>query len=320
MSKSVLWHRIIVSILSVFCIAALAFAFIVSANGSIRASADRYNVIATTSAISLGVKETKYITNDSTNNNDQVVTYAIEVDLKQSTLIAGYKDYDTNGNWGMQTVREQAAAAEQHRNVNIVAAVNADFYNMGTGQPSGALVMDGKVVNNAAGRNYFAILEDGSAVIRNGSLQGDEVEAVGGDVWFVQDGQVVANSDSYYTQKNPRTAIGIKADGTVVIAVADGRQAPYSSGYTLYELASKMVELGCEEALNLDGGGSTTYLAKYAGTDELALASSPADGEERSVSSSLLVVSNAEPTGVFSSAEISPINEVYTPGSVVESI
>lgn len=282
------------------------------------ADAERYDVTSTSSTLSPGVVETTYITNDAPGNNDQVITYAVEVDLQQSTLIAGYKDYNTEGKWGMQTVRDQAAAAESARGVNIVAAVNADFYNMGTGQPSGVLVMNGKQVNTPAGRNYFAILKDGSAVIRNGALQGDEQEAVGGDVWFVHNGQVVTDGGVYYTQKNPRTAVGIKADGTVVIVVADGRQAPVSSGYTLTELATKMVELGCVEAINLDGGGSTTYLSKQPGTNELALTSSPADGQERSVSSSLFVVSMAEATGVFDSAVISPTNEVYTPGSVVD--
>ena len=218
----------------------------------------------------------------------------------------------------MQTVREQAAAAEASRGVKVVAAVNADFYNMGTGQPSGVLVMNGKQVNNPAGRNYFAILEDGSAVIRTGNLRNDEIEAVGGDVWFVHEGKAVEGSGDYYTTKQPRTAVGIKADGTVVIVVADGRRAPYSSGYTLNELSAKMIELGCVEALNLDGGGSTTYLAKYSGKDELELANMPADGQERSVSSSLMVVSNAVPTGNFASAEITPNNEVYTPGSTIE--
>ena len=58
-------------------------------------------------------------------------------------------------------------------------------------------------------------------------------------------------------------------------------------------------------------------LQSMRGTDDLTLANSPSDGQERSVSSSLLVVSNAEPTGIFASAEITPNNEVYTPGSSV---
>ena len=116
---------------------------------------------------------------------------------------------------------------------------------------------------------------------------------------LVRDGEIVA--DEADTVKQPRTAVGIKANGDVVIIVADGRQTPYSSGYNYYDLAVKFKEAGCVDAVNLDGGGSTTYLAKYAGTDELTLSNSPSDGQERSVSTSLFVVSRAEATGVFGS-------------------
>ena len=312
-------RRIVISALSAVFVIALVLALTLSGAGSAaRADSGRYDVTSTVRNISPGVNETEYYTN-TTANDDQVVSYAITVDLSQSTIIAGYKDYDTSGSWGMQTVREQAAAAESARGVNVVAAVNGDFYNMGTGQPTGVLVMNGQVVNNAAGRNYFAILKDGTAVIRTGSLQGDEAEAIGGALMLISDGEIaVVGNDSYYTTKQPRTAVGITADGQVVIVVADGRQAPTSSGYTYIELAEKMLELGCVDAINLDGGGSTTYLAQYSGTDELVLANTPSDGQERSVSSSLLVVSNSEPTGVFGSAIVSPQNEVYTPGATVE--
>ena len=280
------------------------------------AASERYDVTSTKKSISSGVTETEYYTN-SLSNDDQVVTYAIDIDLSQGTLIAGYKDYNSTGKWGMATVREQAAAAEEARNLKVVAAVNADFYNMGTGEPSGSLVMNGTVVKNSGG-NYFAILKDGTAVIRSGSLRGDEQEVIGGSTIMIENGEIAAMSGDYDTTKYPRTAVGVKADGNVLIMVADGRQAPYSTGYTLSELANKMLELGCVSAINLDGGGSTTYLAKYAGSDELELANSPSDGQERSVSSSLLVVSYAEQTGVFGSAVISPENEVYTPGSEID--
>ena len=277
-TKVSLLRRIAVSVLGIVFAAALALALTFTGSTAYAAS-DRYDVTATVRNISPGVNETEYYTN-TTENNDQVVARAITVDLSENTLIAGYKDYDTSGKWGMQSVREQAAAAESARGVNVVAAVNGDFYNMGTGQPTGVLVMGGKLVNDAAGRNYFAILKDGTAVIRSGSLQGDEAEALGGDLMLIRDGEIAAvGNDSYYTTKQPRTAVGVTAKGQVVIVVADGRQSPYSSGYTYAELAEKMFELDCVDAINLDGGGSTTYLAKYAGTDELTLANSPSDGQ-----------------------------------------
>ena len=281
------------------------------------AAGDRHDVVRTVKAISPGVTETEYITNTE-DNDDQNVLHAVEVDLSRNDLVASYKDYNTNGTWGLQSVREQAAAYEQQTGRNVVAGFNADFFNMATGEPSGALVMGGKVVHESKGRSYFAILKDGTPVIRTGALQGDEQEAVGGSIIMLDNEVVMGDPGSYYTGKEPRTVIGIKANGTVVLAVADGRQSPYSSGYASTELSEKLLELGCVDALHLDGGGSATYVAQYAGTDELVVGNSPSDGQERSVSSALLVVSNSEATGKFASAIISPNNEVYTPGSTVD--
>ena len=311
-------RNILLTLLAGVGAAALVLALVLNYVLAFAAAGDRHDVVSTVSSISPGVTETEYYTNNAT-NDDQTVVYAVNVDLSQNTLITGYKDYDTSGTWGMQRVREQAAAAEANRRVNIVAAFNGDFYNMGTGEPSGVLVMNGITVKSLASaqeKNWFAVTEDNKAYIGTGTLPENTVEAIGGATMLIKDGQInVSESD---TTKNPRTAVGIKADGNVLILSANGRQEPFSSGYTYYELAEKMLELGCVDALNLDGGGSATYLAQYAGTDELVLANSPSDGQERSVSSSLFVVSNSEKTGVFGSAIVSPDNEVYTPGSTVE--
>lgn len=311
-------RNILLTLLAGVGAAALVLALVLNYVLAFAAAGDRHDVVSTVSSISPGVTETEYYTNNAT-NDDQTVVYAVNVDLSQNTLITGYKDYDTSGTWGMQRVREQAAAAEANRRVNIVAAFNGDFYNMGTGEPSGVLVMNGITVKSLASaqeKNWFAVTEDNKAYIGTGTLPENTVEAIGGATMLIKDGQI--NVSESETTKNPRTAVGIKADGNVLILSANGRQEPFSSGYTYYELAEKMLELGCVDALNLDGGGSATYLAQYAGTDELVLANSPSDGQERSVSSSLFVVSNSEKTGIFGSAIVSPDNEVYTPGSTVE--
>ena len=57
----------------------------------------------------------------------------------------------------------------------------------------------------------------------------------------------------------PRTALGYNAD-TLFLIVVDGRQPKYSTGLTLYELASILIELGATEAINLDGGSSSTFV------------------------------------------------------------
>ena len=62
--------------------------------------------------------------------------------------------------------------------------------------------------------------------------------------------------------RHPRTAIGATEDGKLVIVVCDGRNKRGSAGMTLPELADKMISLGCVEAINLDGGGSSTFVGR----------------------------------------------------------
>mgnify|MGYP005789680137 CR=1 FL=1 len=314
-------RNILLTLLAGVGAAALVLALVLNYVLAFAAAGDRNDVVSTVSSISPGVTETEYYT-QNTANTDQVVSYSITVDMSQNTLIAGYGNYDTSGKWSLVNVRNQAAAAERSRGVNVVAAVNGDFFNMATGEPTGTLVMNGIHIKDTAytqSRTWFAVDAENNAYIGTGALPENTVEAIGGDLMLIKDGAIALGENStYYTTKQPRTAVGVTAGGDVVIVVADGRQSPYSSGYTYMELAEKMLKLGCVAAINLDGGGSTTYLAQYSGTDELVLANSPSDGREREVSSSLMVVSNSEETGVFGSASISPVNRIYTPGSTVE--
>jgi hypothetical protein len=87
-------------------------------------------------------------------------------------------------------------------------------------------------------------------------------------------------------ERHPRTAFGWNADWFFLVVV-DGRQRDVSDGMTLDELAKCLVELGCDEALNLDGGGSSTLWFKG------EVRNSPCDGYERTLANSLLVLRKA---------------------------
>jgi exopolysaccharide biosynthesis protein len=92
------------------------------------------------------------------------------------------------------------------------------------------------------------------------------------------------HSNWLYTQRHPRTAIGWRADGTLVLVVVDGRQPRISVGMTINELAHLMLDLGCVEAINLDGGGSSTMVIRN------KIVNNPSDSTgERPVSDALLI-------------------------------
>ena len=79
----------------------------------------------------------------------------------------------------------------------------------------------------------------------------------------------------------PRTAVGVKADGKIVFYVIDGRQSGHSTGVQIKTLAKRMAELGCVEAINLDGGGSTAIAGVFPGSSEISVANKPSDGSLR---------------------------------------
>jgi hypothetical protein len=67
-------------------------------------------------------------------------------------------------------------------------------------------------------------------------------------------------SEVFFLARHPRTAVGVRADGTLLLVTVDGRRPAESVGMSLPELTDLMLELGCVSALNLDGGGSTTMV------------------------------------------------------------
>ena len=115
---------------------------------------------------------------------------------------------------------------------------------------------------------------------------------------IAKDGQVFDEDrwDSSITATNPRTAIGIKSDGTVVYLVMDGRTTA-SKGSTLRELAEDMLSMGCTTVVNMDGGGSSTLALRMPGKEGFTILNKPSDGSLRSVCSYILFVTDTAPSG-----------------------
>lgn len=285
-------------------------------------------------AVTPDVTEYEWILNN-TSLTQQMMGHVMEIKVgKDSTasVAVGYGDDDidtikTGRNWAMTETTKQAQSMQTRRNTNVVGAINAGGYDMSNGRPAGAFIMSGTVINEPTSTTFW-IDKDGSAHITsaqecNAALAaGNVLEAVAsfGDIF--EDGH--ARSDLDNSTRASRTAIGIKADGTVVMMMVDGRQAPYSVGMTMAEVGATMESLGCVQAVNLDGGGSSTFATQREGESEnstsagLTLRCRPSDGYERKVSNTIMVLSKAQPTGQFDHAVLTPNAEVYTPGSAVQ--
>lgn len=283
--------------------------------------------------IAPGIKEYEWVLNNS-NLSEQMVGHVMEVSLsEQATIIAGYSDYNidsiASGNaWQMMKPTEQAEHVETRTGQNVVGVINAAGFNMSNGCPTGALVMDGRFIKEATGTTFWIGTDNQARITDKATFDaavaaGEVREAVSAFSYggLVRDGECVSGLDN--STRASRTAVGIKADGTVVMYMVNGRQAPYSVGMTMAELAEAMKALGCVAAENLDGGGSSMFATQREGEEDnnnagLTMRCRPSDGVERTVSSSLMVVSTAQSDGVFDHASISPSQEVYTPGSTVQ--
>ena len=127
------------------------------------------------------------------------------------------------------------------------------------------------------------------------------VQAIGGRIRLVKNGRVNGILEKHHhAQKNhspgkrqrdlalsyePRTALGYN-EKKLILIVADGRRTGYSTGLSLYRLASILIELGATEAINLDGGSSSTFVV------DGKVVNRPSGQSEREVLNAVLITAD----------------------------
>ena len=114
----------------------------------------------------------------------------------------------------------------------------------------------------------------------------DVLQSINGFYEILKDGEPINTSDPAV---HPRTTIGFKADGSIVLYVVDGRQPTFSVGLTDLACAEYMKSLGCVAAIRMDGGGSSTMALRMPGDKKLTTVNSPSDGGERNDADGLLI-------------------------------
>ncbi|MCC7540454.1 MAG: phosphodiester glycosidase family protein [Deltaproteobacteria bacterium] len=172
----------------------------------------------------------------------------------------------------------------------VEVAINGDFFD-GTFQTRGLAVGDGFRWPGTADSSSWGLVAFGEG--RSLVSPEDELlepapewitEAIGGVPSYVaHEGVAVESySRSFCDVRHPRTAVGLSRDlRTAFLVAVDGRSAQ-SAGMTCLELGAAMVELGAHDAINLDGGGSTTMWLRDVGVVNV-----PSDGDERRVANHL---------------------------------
>ena len=150
------------------------------------------------------------------------------------------------------------------RNVGAVIAINGDYYT----NNDGPVLRDGVLYRNEVKLDILVMYNDGTMkTYTSDEYDKDAIEAMEDNVWqiwtfgpmLLQDGQPM--TDFNYPKSiggvNPRTAIGYYEPGHYMFVTVDGRQPGYSDGLSMADLSQLMVDLGCEAAFNLDGGGTS---------------------------------------------------------------
>ena len=140
-----------------------------------------------------------------------------------------------------------------------------------------------------------------------------------GDV-LISDGVITdpAAWDTAIANTAPRTAFGLKADGTVIGLVVDGRKSDHSVGLKLSELADELFALGCVNAVNFDGGGSTAMSVRLTGEANATVKNVISDNVERKCATYILFVTDAVPNGAAKNLGLTNDGVIVLTGSKAE--
>ena len=139
-------------------------------------------------------------------------------------------------------------------------------------------------------------------------------EAIGAHDVIAQNGVRVTSS----TSSAPRTCIGIKEDGNIMMYAVDGRQSTYSNGLSMTDVADYMLSRGCVDVINFDGGGSTTFAVRMPGDTKAGVVNSPSDGSQRSVSNGLFLVTKSSSSGTAANLTVYPRQRYVLAGSSIQ--
>ena len=249
-------------------------------------------VADTLTEIAPGVRQTTINYIDYTDKPMRL--FIVEADLNNPNITIKAGTPNNRPQYARQEVSEMARAQDTAGS-RVLVAINGDYFNTTTYEPQSILFKNGiaikQVFRLCALCTFLSIDKSGipSIVSKERVAQIDTTKiqnAVGGFHWLVRDSEKIAQGDPSI---EPRTAVGVAANKMVYFVAIDGRKTDYSNGMSFGQLSDVFFALGVKDAINLDGGGSSTLVVKEGTTFKVK--NRPSDGFERQVANALTIVS-----------------------------
>ncbi len=247
----------------------------------------------------------QYLTLEVLDENEQIIaSFDVEKinttpDANQTAVFFG--NYNTSHGYDAKTMPGMPGASVYYVEEADLALPNSDkdFYGKGTIASNSAFsIAVGQFAVASKNQNVIDALSIGAKIRVQRYFTGEFADlkyVIGGGTAVLTDGEApsdVNTAASVMGTNHPRTAIGRKADGSIVLSVVDGRiDESVSRGVYGDELAAIMKHAGCVEAYNLDGGGSSTLAVRENG--EFVIKNVLSENYERSVTNCILVVTRA---------------------------
>ncbi|WP_160724526.1 phosphodiester glycosidase family protein [Bacillus sp. USDA818B3_A] len=221
-------------------------------------SADDWSYTSDTKSITI-----KKVTAGSSSN--PIVYYVADVTLKSGSTL---KSAFANNEFGNNITQNTSVIAKEN---NAIFAINGDYYGF---RQEGITIRNGQIFRDIPARTGLALYKDGSMKIYEETETTAEELVEQGVTQTLSFGPALVENSSAITDfgqvsidtnfgnrsiqdANPRTGIGIISPNHYVFIIVDGRSEE-SQGMTLTDFAKTFEDLGCTEAYNLDGGGSST--------------------------------------------------------------
>lgn len=211
-----------------------------------------------------------------------------------------FKDYNDVAMWSRKWDKYSLGATEKYPDIVEMVVEDSVVMDIRESMPPVEIPENGYVII-ARGekaefiKNNFEIESEISlSVSTNPNWENIEM-AVTGSAILVKDGKIPSPFSFDIGGRHPRTMVGSSMDGKELLLVTvDGRQQS-SLGMTQTEAANLMLQLGAYNALNLDGGGSTTMAARKPATENIEIINSPSDGSPRRVANAIGIFSVFSP-------------------------